>query len=111
MQNRRFCLDTNERAGIMKHEDDDQDVLYESGPIKAGTAVCASNPGGIVRYGRLQGYRGGVAQVRWVDSAFAPGRWHVGSFVEVTELDVDLPLRTEVALGLLGFAGREGEAS
>ena len=71
----------------MKHEDDEQDVLYTSGPIMAGTEVCASNPGGITRYGILQGYRGGFAQVRWVDSAFAPGRWHVGSFVEVVELD------------------------
>jgi len=71
----------------MKHQDDEQDVLYTSGPIMAGTAVRALNPGGIAREGILMGYNGGYAQVLWVDLAFTPARYHVGSFVEVVELD------------------------
>jgi hypothetical protein len=70
----------------IRGQDDAQDVLYTSGPIMAGANVRAVNPGGIAREGILQGYRGGFAQVLWVDLAFTPARYHEGSFVDVTEL-------------------------
>ena len=68
--------------------DDEQDVLYASGPIMTGAAVRASNPGGRTVEGVLQGYYGipPLAQVLWVDLAFTPARYHEGSFVEVTEI-------------------------
>ena len=71
------------------NNDDEQDVLYASGPIRAGANVRASNPGGRVVEGVLQGYYGipALAQVLWVDLAFTPARYHEGSFVEVTEID------------------------
>ena len=87
----------------MKHEDDEQDVLYTSGPIMTGTAVRALNPGGIAREGILQGYRGGFAQVLWVDLAFTPARYHEGSFVEVTEIDAPALKVKGAGEGLLGY--------
>ena len=70
------------------HHDDEQDVLYASGPIMTGTAVRASNPGGRPVEGVLRGYRGvpPLAQVLWVDLAFTPARYHTGSFVSVEVL-------------------------
>ena len=69
-------------------DDDEQDVLYESGPLMTGAAVRASNPGGRVVEGVLRGYYGipPLAQVQWVDLAFTPARYHEGSFVNVVEL-------------------------
>jgi hypothetical protein len=75
----------------MKHQDDEQDVLYASGPIMTGTNVRASNPGGRTVEGILQGYHGSpsLAQVLWVDLAVTPARYHEDSFAVVTELDTD----------------------
>jgi len=89
----------------MRHQDDEQDVLYTSGPIMTGTAVRASNPGGRTVEGVLQGYYGipALAQVLWVDLAFTPPRRREGSFVEVTELDAPSLKVKGVGAGLLGY--------